>query len=524
MQRNAPPAAARMDRGPNRSAERLQINRGAGRDAARANRDAARSARENARNNRDNARDAARANRDAAKSARDNARDNANKAADRAANTPKLTPRERRQQAQTQRQIERLQQRGKLNANQQKRLDRLQAQQQRFQNRNDAQNARQDRQNGNQQANGLRRNGQPRIDAQAARQGRFAARFQNNPNWQARRAARIAARVIARQAWRQNRRAAFVAWSGPVFWPYAYSDIFDYTFWPYAYDDAYWAYAYDDMFDSVYWVQSPYADEYYAGPYEGGYAAAVPGGKPSARSRAIAKNAEQLCKDPGKGITAWPFERINDAVKPNAEQRSLLDDVKAAAAKAADDFRNSCADDFPMTPPGRLQAMLNRLNATLGAVRTVRPPLEKFYTSLSDEQQARFNAIGPDIGQEEAKAARNETQGRSSDEKTCGGAKPGLSNLPIEAIEDAVAPKGDQQAALDRLNEATDKAIARLQSACPDVIALTPVGRLEMMEQRLDAMVTAANTVRPALEDFYASLNAEQKARFNALGEKQASR
>lgn len=505
MQRNAPPAAARINRGAPSMANRPQFNRNAARDAARANRD--------------NARNAARNNRDAAKNA---ARDNANKAADRAANAPQLNARERRQQAQTQRQIDRLQQRGKLNARQQQRLDRLQAQQQRFQNGNgNAQN----RQNANQQANGLRRNGQPRVTAQAARQGRFVARFQNNPNWQAQRAARIAARVAARQAWRQNRRAAFVAWSGPVFWPYAYSDIFDYTFWPYAYDDAYWAYAYDDMFDSVYWASSPYADEYYAGPYEGGYAAAVPGGKPSARSRQVAQNAAQLCKDPGKGITAWPFERINDAVKPNAEQRSLLDDVKAAAAKAADDFRGSCADGFPMTPPGRLQAMVNRLQATLGAVRTVRPPLEKFYTSLTDEQQARFNAIGPDIGQDEAKNARNETQGAASnDQKACGGAKPGLTTLPIEAIEDAVQPNASQQAALDRLNEATDRAVSALQAECPDTIPLTPVGRLEVMEQRLDAMVNAANTVRPALDDFYASLNSEQKARFNTLGEKEASR
>jgi hypothetical protein len=197
--------------------------------------------------------------------------------------------------------------------------------------------------------------------------------------------------------------------------------------------------------------------------------------------------------------------------------------VKASAAKAAEDFKASCVDDLPMTPPGRLEAMLNRLQATLAAVRTVRPPLEKFYASLSDEQQARFNAIGPDVGQDEARTARNETQGRgSNDNSACGGDKAGLTSLPIEAIEDAVQPKGDQQAALDRLNEASGKAVDALQAACPDTIPLTPVGRLEVMEQRLDAMVTAANTVKPALDDFYASLSPEQKARFNTLGEKQA--
>jgi hypothetical protein len=37
--------------------------------------------------------------------------------------------------------------------------------------------------------------------------------------------------------------------------------------------------------------------------------------------------------------------------------------------------------------------MEKRLDATLGAVKTVYPPLAKFYNSLSDEQKARFNSL-----------------------------------------------------------------------------------------------------------------------------------
>ncbi len=48
-------------------------------------------------------------------------------------------------------------------------------------------------------------------------------------------------------------RAAFIPWIGAVFWPYAYSDIFDYTFWPDGYDDGWVAYAYDDFVDTVFW-------------------------------------------------------------------------------------------------------------------------------------------------------------------------------------------------------------------------------------------------------------------------------
>ena len=55
------------------------------------------------------------------------------------------------------------------------------------------------------------------------------------------------------------------------------------------------------------------------------------------------------------------------------------------------------------------------------------------------------------------------------------------------------------------------------QAACPNDAPLTPVGRLEAMQHRLEAMVTTARLVEPALDEFYATLSSEQKARFNTL-------
>ena len=71
--------------------------------------------------------------------------------------------------------------------------------------------------------------------------------------------------------------------------------------------------------------------------------------------------------------------------------------MRKASLDAAAVFKASCPADnaFPLTPPGRLGAMTARLDATLQAVQTVRPALERFYASLSDEQKERFNALGP---------------------------------------------------------------------------------------------------------------------------------
>jgi hypothetical protein len=249
------------------------------------------------------------------------------------------------------------------------------------------------------------------------------------------------------------------------------------------------------------------------GPESGGE---FPGYGSRARERPSAspQTLRQLCGDPDKGVTAWPLASITRAVRPTPEQRALLDELKTAAAKAADVFKQSCADTYALTPPGRLRAMANRVSATLEAVRIVRPALEKFYSSLSDEQQARFNALGPHVGERPPQQPEQDANAQS---ESCGQPKSSLTQLPIERIEAVVHPAGKQKEALDRLSAATRKAVQGLQAACPDEVPLTPVGRLQAMEKRLEAMQEAANTVQPALDEFYAELSSEQKARFNTL-------
>jgi len=58
--------------------------------------------------------------------------------------------------------------------------------------------------------------------------------------------------AFAQQQLRGRRhRGIVIGWVGPVFWPYAYSDVIDYTFWPYAYD-TFWPYAYDDVYTGIF--------------------------------------------------------------------------------------------------------------------------------------------------------------------------------------------------------------------------------------------------------------------------------
>lgn len=345
--------------------------------------------------------------------------------------------------------------------------------------------------------------------AQAAQRGRFAERFREQAPAQAQ--AALTTRQSGwtpRQAWRHRHPAVFVAWLGPVFWPYAYSDIFDYTFWSYAYEPGYWAYAYDDFVDTVFWGgDSPYSAYASTNPYD--YPQAR-GDRARPRASVSRQTLQQLCGAPDKGVTAWPLADIAKAVQPTPEQRALLDELKTAAANAAGVFKDSCAETYALTPPGRLRAMMSRISATLEAVKIVRPALENFYNSLSDEQQAHFSALGPNVGERSSQPQEASAEG-------CGDPKSSLTQLPIQRVEAVLHPAGKQKEALDRLSEATAKGVEGLQAACPNDVPLTPVGRLEAMQHRLEAMLTAAKLVEPALDEFYATLSSEQKARFNTL-------
>ena len=325
--------------------------------------------------------------------------------------------------------------------------------------------------------------------------GRFAAnRFANGGN--------------ANQQ-RFNHRNRVLGWYGRTFWPYAYDDMFDYSFWPYAYD-TFWPYAYDDLYGGMF------------GAYAYGYdqpglppAAGLPPGSlpPSAESTGATDREAQLCNERAATLTNWPIDKIAQAVEPNAQQRSGLDRLAQATARAVNLLQAACPTQLPSTPTGRLAALQTRLEAMLRAVDTVAPALNAFYQSLSDEQRARFDSVGQD---READVAASSDQSEVA--QACSGDRSTGLALPIDRIAQEVQPDDRQNAALDNLANASARAAETLKSNCQTATALTPTGRVEAMRQRIGTMLNAVIMVRPALDAFYGSLNNEQRARFNVIG------
>ena len=300
----------------------------------------------------------------------------------------------------------------------------------------------------------------------------------------------------------------FIGWSGRVFWPYAYDDIFDYTFWPYDYDQTFWAYAYADVYNSIIW---PYGRDDAVG------SVGVPGGPPRlTHSRQTSPESAGACGDRTPGLTDWPIERIERTVRPTQAQRAALDGLKDASAQAMKVLQAACPPERAATPLARLDVMEKRLETMLRAIDIVRLAAETFYNALSNDQKARFDAIG----RPGAPAQRDARLGDTA--QFCSGKQgPALSEGSIRRIEQTVRPTDAQRGALDDLKDASARAIEMLQSACPRGIPATPLARLDAMERRLGAMLQAVRTVRPAMANFYGLLGEEQKARFNAIGSRE---
>jgi hypothetical protein len=310
---------------------------------------------------------------------------------------------------------------------------------------------------------------------------------------------RFAERGAPLHSWQHWRRyAGYYGWAGPLFWPYAYDDIYDDLFWggPYYYDP-FWDYGYDDLYGALF---SPFGYQELAGYLPGG--GSVPG------ARVGGSEVQQMCGSDSRDIADWPIERIRQLVQPTVDQQALLDQLADASMKAAQVIKTACTTTAALTPSGRLAAMRTRLEAMIQAVDIIRMPIDQFYDSLNDEQKARFVA---------AEQSRTTPAANAAPPADCA-ALNREAQWPQAEIERVIHPTPDQQAKIDALKNAAAQAADIIAKACPAQVPMTPPARLDAIATRVNALIDAVKLVQGPLDDLYASLNDEQKAQFNVIG------
>jgi hypothetical protein len=104
-------------------------------------------------------------------------------------------------------------------------------------------------------------------------------------------------------------------------------------------------------------------------------------------------------------------------------------------------------------------------------------------------------------------------QGTEQIAAVCSGFAPGVVDLPVTRLEEIIQPTSGQREALDELKAAFAKAARVLQASCSEQTPLTPVARLDAMEQRLEAMQQAITIIRGPLERLYSLLSEGQITR-----------
>jgi LTXXQ motif family protein len=304
-------------------------------------------------------------------------------------------------------------------------------------------------------------------------------------------------------------------------------------------------------------------------------AAAVPGEIALSRGRngAFGATIDKLvrgCTAQAAEFANWPLDNIARTVSADETQRKALETLRGKAKAAGERLAADCPRDVPSAPAARLEAAEQGIAATLAAFDTVEPALTAFYASLNDEQKARLyrdmaaptaaaasnataSATAETTGGREAQTARRLRRDYSSRrhrwrdyaaareaparvsalrqgtrENASRQAAPGwngtceqlagvLRNWPVTEIERDVGLTSAQRVAFYELVTSSLKAADTLANACPAEAALTPVGRMQAMRQRLSAVRAATAAIRPALLHFYEALDQGQQQRFAGM-------
>ncbi|MFB9267178.1 Spy/CpxP family protein refolding chaperone [Bradyrhizobium erythrophlei] len=294
-------------------------------------------------------------------------------------------------------------------------------------------------------------------------------------------------------------------WVGPLFWPFAIYDVYDYAIW--GDGSGLWDYGYRDIHAAMF------------SPYSRDELTALTGPRPSGRRHRRSATVFEFCGDDASEIAALPAEQLLRAIQlTNEAQRTALDELATALATASQIIRASCPAQPAFTAPERLTVMQQRLEAMIKARYLVQSPLGKFYDLLDDEQEARLNALAED--RRKASAANIATEASA---QGCGMAQAAALPLPVDDIQARLRPNDAQRAALKLLQDANAQAIGILSSHCQPQDATTPPARLDAVQGRLEAMMQAVAVVSAALKDFYATLSDAQKAQFEAIGQKRTA-
>jgi hypothetical protein len=239
------------------------------------------------------------------------------------------------------------------------------------------------------------------------------------------------------------------------------------------------------------------------------------------------------CLQQADEFRRWPFDDIARIAAPDEAQRVALEALRGSAAAAAERLTADCPQDRPAPPWARLEVVTQAIDATISAFAAVEPTLQRFYVALDDEQKARL-LRDPTLNGAEARDADRTAERRERRTRRRGDAPPdraagndwagicerltaALRGWPVREIERGVGLSEPQRVTFYEFVTSSLRAADALVGACPAETALTPPGRMKVLQARLSAVRAATAAIQPALTRFYEALDQGQKVRFAGM-------
>ena len=287
---------------------------------------------------------------------------------------------------------------------------------------------------------------------------------------------------------------------GPLAWPTAYQDVIGFTLWPQGYGERLRIHGVGDVLSAIFTPTTTLA---------------MRASMDAART-ADATTADMSggCGSANASSPDWPTAEIERSMQLTADQRVVLDQLKASIGDAIAAIKAACRDSADLTPVERISTMQNTLWTVRDAAILIRAPLAKFYDALSEEQKQRF--VTPASSPEpraNPMAARG--PGRNEMARMCG--MPRHADAPMRQIERDLRPTAAQRVSFETLQKTSFEMGQFLMASCLQPIPPTPTARLDAAADRLTAVIFATSHISLALNDFYNQLSDQQKAKFKVF-------
>jgi hypothetical protein len=102
---------------------------------------------------------------------------------------------------------------------------------------------------------------------------------------------------------------------------------------------------------------------------------------------------DSLCQQWVVNLRSWPVRQIEEVASLSDEQHAALYELTAAIYRAAGRLGTACVADDRFTPPGRLEARQDALEALKKGIDAIRPVFSQFESKLTDVQKAKLGRV-----------------------------------------------------------------------------------------------------------------------------------